>query len=294
MKKTVIVVIAILLSISVASAEDVQIGSFNIKYLGDGINDQNPREDFDLKKLAQIIDLLDLELVSIVEVENKAALDKLVVNLPKDENGDPVYDDKIGQSGGKQRIGIIFKKDEISFLDGPKELSELQEAWTSTKDLFPRLPLYAYIRAGTFDFHFIALHLKAMFDFDSIKRRERELEKLRDWVEAKLSSDKDVVIVGDMNEVLGSAPFAKLNENNKFYFCTSELSCEYSYIGIKSLIDHIIVSKVSGGSKVEYVERSIRVFPTDILLKHLYGNLETLEDRLSDHRLIFCTFKTDN
>ncbi|MFX0202201.1 MAG: hypothetical protein ACFFCW_39320, partial [Candidatus Hodarchaeota archaeon] len=49
----------------------------------------------------------------------------------------------------------------------------------------------------------------------------------------------------------------------------------------------------SGGAKVEYIEKSVRVFPTNILLKHLYGGLETLEDRLSEHRLIFPTFKTD-
>jgi predicted extracellular nuclease len=132
-----------------------------------------------------------------------------------------------------------------------------------------------------------------MFDYDSIKRRERELEKLREWIEAQLSTDKDVIIVGDMNERLDSSPFAKLNEKDTFYFCTSEFSCDYSYIGIKSLIDHIIVSKVTGGAKVEYLERSIRVFPTDILLKHIYGDLDTLQDRLSDHRLIFGTFQTE-
>ncbi len=293
MKRILIIALAIFLCIPLAHAETIQIGSFSIKYLGDGINDQNPIEDFDLKKLAQIIDLLDMELLAVIEVENKAALDKLVERLPNDDHGDAIYDSKIGQSGGKQKIGIIFKKDKISFIDRPKELSELQEAWTQTKDLFPRLPLYANVKAGNFDFHFIALHLKAMFDFDSIKRRERQLKKLREWIEAKLSIDKDVIIVGDLNERLDSAPFAKLNENDTFYFCTSELSCAYTYIGIKSLIDHIIVSKVSGGAKAEYAEKSIRVFPADVLLKHLYGDLDTMQDRLSDHRLIFATFKTD-
>jgi predicted extracellular nuclease len=98
--------------------------------------------------------------------------------------------------------------------------------------------------------------------YDSIKRRERDLEKLKGWIEVKLLADKDVIIVGDFNERIDSAPFAKLNENDTFYFCTSELSYEYSYTGIKSLIDHIIVSKVSGGAKGEYVEKSTRVFPT--------------------------------
>jgi hypothetical protein len=44
----------------------------------------------------------------------------------------------------------------------------------------------------------------------------------------------------------------------------------------------------SGGrQEVECLENSVRIFPTDILLKHLCGVLETLEDKLSDHRLIF-------
>ena len=31
----------------------------------------------------------------------------------------------------------------------------------------------------------------------------------------------------------------------------------------------------------------------NILLKHLYGNLDALQNRLSDHRLIFGTFATE-
>jgi len=293
MRRTLIIWLALLSCISLAHAEPIQIGSFNIKYLGDGTDDRNPRDGNDIRKLGQIIHLLDIDLLAVVEVENGLALEKLIEKMPKDDQGSALYDYTIGQSGGQQKIGIIFRKDRISFIQEPSELLELQEAWTPTKDLFPRLPLYSYVQAGNFDFHFIALHLKAMFDYDSIKRRERELEKLREWIEGKLSADADVVIVGDLNEQLDSAPFAKLNEDDTYYFCTSELSCDYTYIGIKSLIDHIIVSKVTGGAKVEYVEKSIRVFPSDILLKHLYGNLDDLQDRLSDHRLIFGTFATE-
>lgn len=119
---------------------------------------------------------------------------------------------------------------------------------------------------GDFDFHFIALHLKAMFDYDSIKRREKELEKLRDWIEAQLSTDKDVIIVGDMNERLDSSPFAKLNENNKFYFCTSELSCDYSYSG--SLGNSFLVgvqssckSESSFGSSIKEILSFLNIIP---------------------------------
>lgn len=85
MQKIIFFILAILLSAGLASAETIQIGSFNIQYLGDGIDDQHPRDDFDLNKLAQIIDLLDIEMLVVAEVENKAVLDKLVEKLPKDE-----------------------------------------------------------------------------------------------------------------------------------------------------------------------------------------------------------------
>lgn len=141
MRKSFFLILAIFLSFSIAHAEPIQIGSFNIKYLGDGTDDRNPRNAFDTRKLGQIIDLLDIDLLAVVEVENGPALEKVIATMPKDDQGNAIYGYKIGESGGQQKIGIIFRKDRISFIEEPKELSDLQEDWTPTKKLFPRLPL---------------------------------------------------------------------------------------------------------------------------------------------------------
>jgi len=61
---------------------------------------------------------------------------------------------------------------------------------------------------------------------DDYGARDSKNKKKLDLIKAKLPTDKGVIIVKDLNECLDSELFAKLNENNTFYFCTSELSCD--------------------------------------------------------------------
>jgi hypothetical protein len=276
-----------------ADAKDFQIGFFHIDYLGDGYTDLKPRSDYDIRTAAQLIAFLDIEVLGLVGIENEYALTRLVEQIKEFEDPATIFDYGIATSGGVRKCGIVYKKNQVELVNPPRDIDEIQEELSEEQKLFERLPLYAYIRIEEFDFHFVVLHLKEAFDFNAIKRREKQLDRLRAWLAEQVEADPDVVIVGGFEDRLQSSPLSKFNSANQFFFCTSELpQCEYTHIGNKSLIDHITVSKIHDGAIEEYERGSITVFPSESVLRHLYGSVKKLRERLSGHRLIFATFET--
>jgi len=80
----------------------VCLGTFNLEWLGDGIDDKKPRSSADYMKFAEIIANSGMEIVGVQEVENPSAMKKIMKYLPD-------YKFIVGNKGSAQNLGLIYK-----------------------------------------------------------------------------------------------------------------------------------------------------------------------------------------
>ena len=73
------------------------IGTFNIEWLGDGINDNKPRNEAEIQQIADIIQSSEMEIIAVQEVENDTALAKIVEKLDD-------YNFKLSKAKNKQKL----------------------------------------------------------------------------------------------------------------------------------------------------------------------------------------------
>jgi endonuclease/exonuclease/phosphatase family metal-dependent hydrolase len=124
--------------------------------------------------------------------------------------------------------------------------------------------------------------MKCGFDPMSETVRKAQADRLTAWMDKKLSAgnDKDLILLGDLNDFWGSDSMEKMGE--KVHFVTEEAVIRGDYTNMKylSLIDHIGVSQ---GAMEEYVPGST-VTPE-------WMDDEKFMKRISDHKPIFCSFR---
>ncbi len=260
---------------SMITTGTIKIGSFNIKFLGDGVDDTyNPRTSQDYQNIATVISSNGFDLLGLQEIENAAAVDLVVQHLPE------TYQYVFQNSGWIQNLVLLYNASKVNVLSS-RQLSELK-----TGNLFLRIPLFAELQSGSYTFSTIVVHLKAGSDTDSQNRRTQEAEALNTWINDYLddsANDPDILLLGDLNSQLNYSEIDSLRSNSRLRFISSELSGEGTYISWNSLIDHIVVSQ---DSEDEYVDNSIDVYYFDNVFPSSY-------DGISDHRPIFGSFVID-
>lgn len=241
--KTLIFAIIILFFFSCGTnkivTEPLGIGTFNIAWLGDGINDREQRNDDDYKRIAKIITEINADIIGLQEIENAMALEKLCQFLND-------YKFIIKKSSGEQNVALLYKESiEIS---GIEEYQPLDVKVGRT-----RQGLVAHCKKGNFDWSMMIVHLKSTSRFDSteeMKVESRNLRRLQSkvlshWVDSMLTKDeKDIIIVGDLNDFPArkkEPTLTTLLENSNIEFLTKERrSCKDEKL---FSIDHIIVSQ---------------------------------------------------
>ncbi len=217
------------------------IASFNIEWLGDGVDDNKPRTDQDYLRIADIIVKTEADVIGVQEIENPAALHKVLRYL----NG---YTGYVHAGGGKQNVGVIFKSGvSVKVLGGYGKL---------TLDRPGRLRegLLLQCSKQNFDWIQMVVHLKSTSRYDSTAElreeskdlRSRQCEVLKIWTDSVLADGKetDVVITGDFNDYpsrKNQPTLTSISESSNLVFATRELkSCKNAqWIGI----DHVVVSK---------------------------------------------------
>jgi len=243
--------------------EYIGIGTFNIEWLGDGVNDKFCRNENDYKNIA----------------ENQDALNKILKYLP-DMNS---Y--ILTNSGSDQNLAIISKK----FIDVNliAEYSPLEVRQNKT-----RPGLIVECKADNFDWIMMNIHLKSTSRYDStyeMKEESRTIrleqtELLNKWIDSIIafSSEKDIIIVGDFNDspidVINNT-LTPLVENDKINFISKDLnSCKYDYL---KAIDHIVISK---NIKNRYIQNSVKLF-------NFYDSMpDYTAKKVSDHCPVIAKF----
>ena len=259
----------------------VTIGTFNIEWLGDGDQDRKQRADQDYLRLADIVIKSGADVLSIQEVENQDALNKVLRYLDG-------YQGFLSDGGNHQRVGVIYKADVQVTSLGDYNALQLDQPMR----LRPGLAIVC--SKGAFDWVQMIVHLKSTSRYDSTAAlldqarniRREQAKVLRRWADSVLDAGEelDVVITGDLNdhptktrhETLGA-----LSESDRLVFLTKDLtSCKNRKW---SVIDHVVVS----------TQAAQRLIPGSARTENQYDYLSEAEaDLVSDHCPVVVRFSS--
>ncbi len=222
-----------------AEQQLLTLGTFNVEWLGDGINDRKPRTEEELRRLAEVIRQSGADILGLQEVENKRALERLLRFLPE-------FSGFVGSLGGQQNVALIYRNGLHVQLVGEYTPLIVQPGRT-------RPGLLAYCRAGSVDFYVMVVHLKSSSRYDSTEElreiarqlRQQQAQRLAQWVDSMLQvgSERDIALIGDFNDTPRRKRYPTLTplvEHPALQFLTTDLrSCRYERA---YTIDHIVVT----------------------------------------------------
>ncbi len=267
----------------------IEIGTFNIEHLT--TNGKN------IKQIARVIKDLGLDVVGIEEIEEVAALEKLVGCLDG-------FKYKITSGNAPIRVGIIYNSSTID-VSQARQITSLTLNKPNT--FRPGLSIRAKVKPDGFDFTMAVVHLKSKgggMEEETDLYRRQQVQCLSDWMDKELLAnpkERDIIIVGDFNESLERDPFAPLISRKDMKVLTGDLPPgNISYIGKKgnrryqSLIDHIILYKGKGGAFEEYKAGSISLLK-DYSRKYPDYDTPVPPDGItlvSDHLPVYAVFST--
>jgi endonuclease/exonuclease/phosphatase family metal-dependent hydrolase len=194
--------------------------------------------------LADLIRSLDLDLVALQEITSEAAFDDVLARLPDHEG---ILSTHTYPTGDAHKLALITKSSLLT-------VSEVDLLFTSSPYAFPRPPLRARILvhgAHPFDFTVIVVHLKAGVGDENAARRTEAMIELEALMRHEVDGpgDDDIVLLGDMNEVLSHpnalpvwAPLLDAPERYTVLTRAIAESGGVSFIPAGIMLDHIVVT----------------------------------------------------
>jgi len=241
-------------SARVSDPDHVVIGTFNIEWLGDGVDDLKPRTEEDYKNVADLIDRTGADVLGLQEIESKQALDRVLKYLP--DHAGMIY-----EAGIPQNVGIVFKKGTIA-------VDSVGPYMPLTLDIPRMRPGFVVsCTKGDVSWLMMVVHLKSTSRFDSTEAlreesrviRGKQVAALRSWSDSVVKSTtvKNIMIVGDFNDFTGrrsdQATLTSLINSTEMSFLTGALkSCKNPNWYV---IDHIVASKSMRNRMVPLSER---------------------------------------
>ncbi|MGQ9819607.1 MAG: endonuclease/exonuclease/phosphatase family protein [Candidatus Kapaibacteriales bacterium] len=258
---------------------EIVVGTFNIEWLGDGINDRIVRSEEDYQNIAELIQKSQIELLGVQEVENINAMYRIIKYLPD-------FSFYVTRDDAPQKVGIIFRKNlKVKYL---YDYSPIEVVERKT-----RPGLIVAVQKGSLDFLVLVVHFKATSRYDdtpekiaeSYKLRSLQAEKASFWADSVLSKgiEQDVLVIGDFNDspkrIKNNTLIAFLADTNLIFLTYNLKSCRNpnSYG-----IDHILASKYIAS---RLVSNSVRVIDT--------YSMFTKEQvkKISDHCIVLARFE---
>jgi len=172
----------------------IEIASFNIQIFG-----QNKIKNSEVMQIiSKIIKRYDL--VAIQEVRStKENIIPALLNYVNDTNTkyDYVISERLGRTSSKEQYAFVYNTKTVHLIPNSSFVVE------DPKGVFEREPFVASFKSGNFDFTMVDNHIKPADVEVELKHLELVIDNIYDG-----SSEKDVIVVGDMN-----ADGAYFNEN---------------------------------------------------------------------------------
>ena len=249
-------------------ATSVRIATWNLRKFSE--RDKPGQYPPDLVAIAGIIKSSSFDLIAIQEVQQTGQ----VVQKLRRQLGEPWRHYISPQTGNNERYAFLYRADRVEMLDEPVFMD------SAGAIEFDRVPLVARFRAGSFDFTLVTAHLW-YGDKANNPRRKREADLLAQYAGNIITtgSDRDVIILGDFNEMRAS-PNLPLFESLGFV----RLNREPTNLSSTEIYDALLINprhtrEYAGNSGVVRFDES------------RYGNDDKLAARdISDHRPAFADF----
>lgn len=272
-------------AVAAGEGPDIVVGSFNIKWLGDGVNDhilrgKPKRSAADFERLRGVVAGLGADIVVLQEVENEAAVRRI---LPK--GGWQVFiSQRKTDAEWAQRVAIIARPGlrvrrlpDVKSLGLPNEHGEARL----------RYGVEVEVSHGGQKFRLLGIHLKtgcftARPEKWACEQLWKQLPPLKEWIAARAAESTPFVIAGDWNrelyapggefwaELAGGAP-AKLR-----LAALGRKAPRNCWNAEKQRVDHIVL----GDSKLAPTWARERA---DDFAEHAFPHPPELEPVLSDH-----------
>lgn len=258
------------------------VATFNVEWLGDGVNDTKPRTDGEYMRIADIIIKTGADVVGLQEIENQAALNKVLRFLKQEHEYEGIV---LEGYGGQQHAGVMWKKG-ITVTPKGAYTPLVTEAGRS------RPGFVVECKKGDFDWVMMVVHLKSTSRFDSTTALREQARYIRlqqadaivRWADSVMTNkDPDVLVVGDFNDFPDrktNATLSAIVDYDGLHFLTSALSsCKDAKW---KAIDHIVASSAMKG----------RVHQNSIRTENFYQYLERSDaDQISDHCPVVVSFR---
>ena len=236
------------------------------------------------KAIAELIDTHNANIVGLVEVENRAVLEKVKYYLVSPDDWQIAFDEGRDTYTG-QDVALLTKfrvvpgsatnfpsEREVYFVDGQE------------RDVNPSKILGVELRIDNQPFYVRITHLISRRGSNDLKRLAQATVVRRQAVKGMLT-DKNVIVMGDMNDTPATPVIKRLRGFDDiwgdFLQTANAVKAEdrytYTYKGQKNLLDHILISP-SLRDEFRNVERGKRCEIIDV-------------SELSDHRAILARLR---
>lgn len=269
------------------SPDTFDVATWNLEWFGswrEGPGDEARQ----LANVRTLMAALEIDLWAVEEVVSASQFDDLLAGLPYDGllASDPSVDGSSDYSSGEQKVGIVFRPDQLEVVAARTILRERSWAFAG------RPPLEVELRpvAGGGTFYLIVLHAKAMAGLADWQRRRDGALALGDYLASERAGD-DVLLMGDLNDDLdqstrSSSPSPYANLVASYYFPTFAIAQanQPTTVHGRLPIDHAMAT---GWLEQAYLRGSAAVFPADDYIDD-YG------DTTSDHLPVVMRFDVDS
>ncbi len=287
------------------SDDFLDIISWNLRWFND-------KESERVSNIVEILTHFNSDIFVFEEIKS-GSLD--VVAKALSENGSGAYEVIYGDTGGDQRVAIMYDTSWVRAKDDILELFGKGQVKTGdNKDAFPRLPLCGYFQVKSpdpsksgFSFQLVGVHLKSQMN-DGSSQRRTAAEKLCWWLEHEASDvDSDTIIIGDWNkgpEDKDWSPVHKLEKEEKVRFKSINDSTDFSHLYYKnknhlgSRLDVVLVTSDASENLKNKKTDVIRWTTIDELLAGADENtatnirsiLNNIKQKVSDHMPLFSRY----
>lgn len=241
------------------SADRLTVGTFNIAWLGDGVHDRSERTEDDYRAIAGVIHDMEADIVGLEEIENEAAIGKVLKYLPG-------YSAHIGTLGREQNVGFLYNNSVEVHLEGEYAPIAIEAGRN-------RPGLVARCRKGNFDWVMMVVHLKSTSRYDSTEQlrkasfvaRSMQAERIVHWADSvrENGAEKDLIIVGDFNDF----PLRKTNPT--LLPLVADTSLTFLTMNMRSCknatmygIDHILISSSLRQRFITGSDRAVNFYAT--------------------------------
>ena len=254
--------------------ESLHIMTWNIEWFP-------KNEEHTVAYVTTIIEQLDLDVLAIQELDDRAVFDEMLESLP----GYTGYYESQWFAG----LAYIYKTETV-------DIQNIFEIYTTSPywSAFPRSPMVLDMYAGNERYVFINNHFKCCGDgrldmedpYDEERRRYDGMNLLIAYIDQELTNEK-VIILGDLNDnIADPEPHnifqTPLNNPEHYRFVDMALATsdptEWSFPSWPSHLDHILVSNEVFPQLEESVVYTLKID------EHLRGGWYEYDSKISDHR----------